>query len=324
MPPPDAAPSPKTDETLRLGRPYSPHSETATANTFTSEKRHRSGADSGTAPVRAAGSLRRPRRAPPTRTSSARRRGAHHLVEREDHARSLRARDLPVRELRSAHVRDASRGRAAQARQHAGVVAGPGSLGDHAPGQADDPRRASGSLRAALSRRRVGSRRQARAVSERLVDLREILRGLHDREIDYVLFGATAMLFYGFVRNTDDVDIVVAGDEGNLRRVHDWLVSIDAHLRLNPGRPFGPRERWRMLRGANATVTTTCGQIDIVQQLEGLPPFERLASESEVFEREGMRVRVMHRQTLVELKSRRASSQDLADIEAIELLEQLE
>lgn len=68
-------------------------------------------------------------------------------------------------------------------------------------------------------------------MSERLVDLREILRGLHDHEVDYVLFGATAMLFYGFVRNTEDVDIVVARDEANLRRVHNGLVSIEAHLK---------------------------------------------------------------------------------------------
>lgn len=34
-------------------------------------------------------------------------------------------------------------------------------------------------------------------MSEQLVDLREILQGLHDHEVDYVLFGATAMLFHG-------------------------------------------------------------------------------------------------------------------------------
>lgn len=161
-------------------------------------------------------------------------------------------------------------------------------------------------------------------MSGQLVDLREILRGLHDHEVDYVLFGATAMLFYGFVRNTEDVDIVVAGDEANLRRVHDWLVSIDAHLALSPQRAFGPRERWGMFRGSNTTVITSCGQIDVVQRIEGMPTFERLVSESELYEREGTRVRVMRRETLVELKRRRGSPQDLADIEAIGLLDRLD
>ncbi len=161
-------------------------------------------------------------------------------------------------------------------------------------------------------------------MSEHLVDLRRVLQGLHDHKVDYVLFGSTAMLFYGFVRNTEDVDIVVAADETNVRRVHDWLVSIDAHLRLNPQRRFGPRERWQMFKGANASLITRCGQIDIVQRIEGMPLFERLASESEVFEREGLCVRVMNRRTLIELKRRRGSGLDLADIEAIELLDRLD
>jgi hypothetical protein len=161
-------------------------------------------------------------------------------------------------------------------------------------------------------------------VSAPLVDLKAILRGLHDHEVDYVLFGSTAMLFFGFVRNTQDVDVVIASDEANLRRVHDWLVSIDAHLKLKPQRRFGSRERWQMFKGANATVLTSCGQIDVVQRIEGMPPFERLVAESEIFDHEGMRVRVMNRRTLIELKRGRASLQDLADIEAIEQLDALD
>lgn len=160
-------------------------------------------------------------------------------------------------------------------------------------------------------------------MSAPLVDLRQILDGLHHHAVEYVLFGSTAMLFYGFVRNTEDLDIVVAPDEANLRRVHDWLVSIDARLKLAPQRAFGPRERWRMLRGENATVLSSCGQIDVVQRMEGMPPFAQLAAESEVFERDDMTVRVMNRQTLIALKRKRASALDLADIEAIEQLQRM-
>jgi hypothetical protein len=155
------------------------------------------------------------------------------------------------------------------------------------------------------------------------VDLRRIVEGLHEYRIEYILFGAVAMLFYGHVRNTEDVDIVVRGGEENLGRLHDWLISIDAHLALRPARRFGPRERWNMLRGENATVVTNYGQLDIVQRLDGLPPFDRLLAESEVYEHEGMQVPVMNRRTLIELKRRRGSQQDLADAEAVELLDRL-
>jgi len=45
--------------------------------------------------------------------------------------------------------------------------------------------------------------------------------------------------------------------------------------------------------------------------------------EAETYELDGERVKVMNRRTLIDLKRRRSSAQDLADIEAIELLDEL-
>jgi len=160
-------------------------------------------------------------------------------------------------------------------------------------------------------------------VSEPLVDAQELLRGLDRYSVDYVVFGALAMLFYGFVRTTEDLDIAVSPDEENLNRVAEWLVSIDAVLKLNPDRRFGPREQWGMHKGSNATVLTSLGQVDVVQRLSGMPAWEELVAQAEVYEFEGRKIRVMNRATLIELKRRRSSAQDLADIEAIERLEEL-
>jgi hypothetical protein len=160
-------------------------------------------------------------------------------------------------------------------------------------------------------------------VTEPLVDLRGLLRGLHEHEVDYVLFGAVGMVFYGYVRNTVDLDVVVAPDQENLSRVAEWLMSIDAVLKLNPKRHFGPRERWGMHKGSNATVLTSLGEIDVVQRIPGMPEWEELAGQAEVYEFEGREIRVMNRATLIELKRRRSSAQDLADIEAIEKLDEL-
>ena len=156
------------------------------------------------------------------------------------------------------------------------------------------------------------------------VDLRGVLQSLHDHEVDFLLFGSAAMLFYGFVRATEDVDVVVNPEAANLQRVHDWLVSIDAHLVLNPARRLGARERWAMLKGSNATVTSRLGRLDVVQRIDGMPSWEQLVADSEVYGRDKLKVRVMNRKTLIDLKRRRASAQDLADIEAIEQLEQLD
>jgi hypothetical protein len=54
-----------------------------------------------------------------------------------------------------------------------------------------------------------------------------------------------------------------------------------------------------------------------------MPDWEDLVSQAEVYELDGHPVRVMNRATLIELKRRRSSAQDLADIEAIEQLADL-
>jgi hypothetical protein len=169
----------------------------------------------------------------------------------------------------------------------------------------------------------VGAIGHATAVTVPIVDLRGLLRGLHEHNVDYVLFGAMGMLFYGYVRNTEDLDIAVNPQGENLDRVAEWLISVKAVLKLNPARPFGPRERWGLHKGSNATVLTPLGQIDVIQRLAGLPEWPQLADEAELYEIEGMRVPVLNRRTLIDLKRRRGSHLDLADIEAIELLPEL-
>lgn len=155
------------------------------------------------------------------------------------------------------------------------------------------------------------------------MDLRGLLRDLHEHDVEYVLFGALGMLFYGYVRNTRDLDIVVNPAQENLDRVAEWLISLKATLKLNPARRFGPRERWGLHKGSNATVLTPLGQVDVVQRLPGLPEWSQLIDDAEVYEIEDMRVHVLNRQTLIDLKRRRGSNLDLADIDAIQLLAEL-
>jgi hypothetical protein len=159
---------------------------------------------------------------------------------------------------------------------------------------------------------------------ERELQLTELLRSLHDHKVEHLVFGAVALGFYGHVRATVDLDIVVRPTEENLRRLHDWLVEHDARLASQPSRRFGSRERWELFKGSNATVLTSLGQIDVVQRLPGLPAWEQLVVESERYQLDDLPVAVVARATLIGLKQRRASRQDLADIEAIELLERLD
>lgn len=153
-----------------------------------------------------------------------------------------------------------------------------------------------------------------------LVDLRGLIRGLHEQRISYLVTGATAMVFYGYVRNTEDLDLLVDSDSENLGRVADWLTSLKATLRLNPMSEFGERERSGLLRGAHVSVLTRMGQIDIYQPMPELPAWSELIERAELYETGGVQVPVLDRATLIELKRQRGSYLDRADIEAINSL----
>jgi hypothetical protein len=115
------------------------------------------------------------------------------------------------------------------------------------------------------------------------------------------------------------------------REVAEALVDVVRRQRLYVdirGNEHPQVEAWQALGALlgpfNAAVLTRLGQVDIVQRLPGLPGWERLVAESERYELGDISVAVLARSTLIELKRRRGSGQDMADIEAIELLDRLE
>lgn len=75
-------------------------------------------------------------------------------------------------------------------------------------------------------------------MTEPRVDARELLRGLRGHDVEYVLFGALAMIFYGYIRTTEDLDIIVNPDRENLDRVAEWLKSMNAVLKAEPRASF--------------------------------------------------------------------------------------
>lgn len=148
----------------------------------------------------------------------------------------------------------------------------------------------------------------------------ELLASLRAAEIDFLVFGAVALSFYGHVRATQDLDVIVDPAAPNLDRLTTWLIEHEARLALNPDRPFGDAEAAAVRQGANATLLTDLGQLDIVQRLPGLAAWPVLRAAAEEYRLDDGTVRVVDRQTLLRRKRDRATAQDLADAEAIERL----
>ena len=93
-----------------------------------------------------------------------------------------------------------------------------------------------------------------------LPDLAGLIGVLAEYRVGYVVIGGVAVAAHGYVRATEDVDVVPDPDRENLDRLGNALVSLDARLTADPAREIGPAERQALYRGRNLTLTTRAGR----------------------------------------------------------------
>lgn len=150
-----------------------------------------------------------------------------------------------------------------------------------------------------------------------LPNLRDLLGALIAAEVEFVVIGGIALGLHGFMRATEDLDIVPDPDPRNLDRLCAALEAAEAKLLLAPARRFGPREAWMLRRGRNVSVTTVHGDLDVVRTLPGVPDYEMLVGDAERYDVDGMTIVVASPTKLTEMKQARGSAQDEADIAAL-------
>jgi len=66
-----------------------------------------------------------------------------------------------------------------------------------------------------------------------LPDLAGLIGVLDEYRVGYVVIGGVAVAAHGYVRATEDVDVVPDPDRENLDRLGNALVSVDARLASN-------------------------------------------------------------------------------------------
>ncbi len=150
-----------------------------------------------------------------------------------------------------------------------------------------------------------------------LPDLAGLVGVLADYRVRYVVIGGVAVAAHGYVRATEDVDLVPDPDRDNLDRLGNALVSLDAGLSADPARGIGPAERQALYRGRNLTLTTRLGDIDVVQRLPGVPGYAELAADAHDAAIGGVPIAVASRAHLIAMKQARGSAQDRADLERL-------
>ena len=145
-------------------------------------------------------------------------------------------------------------------------------------------------------------------------DLRALLEALHEREVRFVVIGGVAVAAHGYVRGTEDLDLVPDPDPVNLDRLSDALAGLESTL-PTVERAFDPSTDAKVIRrGGNITANTRFGGLDIVQRAGGVPSYTELLQDSVESDLLGVPVRICSLGQLREMKQAAGSDQDRADL----------
>jgi hypothetical protein len=149
----------------------------------------------------------------------------------------------------------------------------------------------------------------------RQFDLQALLEALSEFEVRFVVAGGVAVGAHGYVRGTEDLDLVPDPDPENLARLTAALEKLDSTLPTVGDRPFNPETDAGVIRrGGNVTAMTRFGGLDIVQRARGVPSFTQLNEDAIDSDLLGVPVRVCSLSRLREMKEAQNREQDRADL----------
>jgi len=141
-------------------------------------------------------------------------------------------------------------------------------------------------------------------------DFRDLLAEFARFEVSFAVLGGYAVGHHGRPRATKDLDLLVSGDGGNLRRVAEALRAFGAPASVAASvEQLGPTEV--------AFLGAPPVRVDILRTVDGVETEAVLARAVTVMV-DGLSIPIIHLDDLIANKLASGRPQDLADAEALE------
>lgn len=148
--------------------------------------------------------------------------------------------------------------------------------------------------------------------------LRELLGELVGADVRFVLVGGLAVNAWGYLRGTQDIDLVPDPDADNLSRLAGLLVDLGGKV-LVGGQLMSADSIAIFLRAGDLTmIQTPLGKVDVLQGLPTIPRYSELIKGAETAELGEITVQVCSLRDLLRMKRAAGRPLDLIDIEALE------
>lgn len=149
--------------------------------------------------------------------------------------------------------------------------------------------------------------------------LGELLRRLVEADVRFVVVGGVAVIGWGYVRATEDIDIVPHPDDENLERLAGLLEELGGKVKVQD-QLLAPSAIGVFLRARDkALIPTELGAVDVLQGIPQIPSFEKLVATAEDAEVEGVTVRVCSLRDLIAMKQAADRPADRLDLDALRI-----
>ena len=148
--------------------------------------------------------------------------------------------------------------------------------------------------------------------------MRELLEHLTGAEVRFVLVGGLAVNAWGYLRTTQDVDVVPDPASENLAKLDAVLRDLGGKVEVGE-RLLDSAAISTFLRAGDRTyVATDLGHVDVLQGLPQIPPFAVLDAEAKEVDLDGLSVRICSFEHLREMKRSSNRARDRDDLDALE------
>ena len=135
-----------------------------------------------------------------------------------------------------------------------------------------------------------------------MVLIRELISRLNAAGVEYVIIGGVAARLHGSPMATEDLDICCLMTEQNMARLLDAIGPLNP-IWFDPRRIPLPRDPSHLTKFRNMLLLTAAGRFDVLREVEPIGEFPAVFAESEIFEVDGIPVRVLSIDALMRVKS---------------------
>ena len=140
-------------------------------------------------------------------------------------------------------------------------------------------------------------------------DFREFIQCFNDAEVKYVLVGGYSVILHGYSRTTGDMDIWVERTIENYKRI----IRAFSHF----GMPMFDMTEEAFLSSDEIDVFTfgrPPSSIDVMVEVKGLN-FDECYQNSVFFDEDGLQIRTIHFNNLINAKKASGRAKDINDLE---------